>query len=421
MKGVFVVLSGVADEPCQALGQITPLQAAKTPNLDALSSGGRIDHCFSVKEGIIPQSSSAIVSLLGYDPNGVARGALEAKGMGIELTRGDLVMRANFATIEDLKSKNIMDRRAGRTLTEKEIGLLTKSINERVKLGFNFEFHPTMHHRGVLVFRGGFSDNISGVDPAYAGGFTVKDGRASKKLKLSNAMDDEDDSKLAADLVNKFVRESHRILDEHNLNLHRAKKGLYSANCLLLRDIGNEPVKLRKLRGKWMAFAASPLGKGVAESVKMDVWKTSYPKMKNMDVYSNLHSGLKKSIKNCVKMLKRRSKKYDYFFIHINETDVPGHDSKPLDKVRMIEELDKGLFGYLKKVVDKQGAKLIVTSDHVTSSRLKSHSSGAVPVLHYDSLNKIEEEETRRFTEEEGLKGKKFKGRDLLEQTLFSK
>ena len=153
MKGVFIILAGIADEPCRALGQATPLQAAKTPNIDALAKKSRIDYCYSVKEGVAPESSSALISLLGYNPNFVSRGVLEAQGAGIKLTKGDLALRVNFATIDDLEDGNILDSRAGRTLTTKESSILAKAINENVKLPFKFEFYPTTQHKGLVIFR----------------------------------------------------------------------------------------------------------------------------------------------------------------------------------------------------------------------------------------------------------------------------
>jgi len=417
MKGVFVILDGVADEACQSLGQITPLQAAKTPNLDKLASMGNVDHCYPLKEGVTPQSSSAIISMLGYDPRLAPRGALEARGMGIKLTRGDLAMRTNFATVEDLQSKNIIDRRAGRTLTNKEAKVLARAVNSDVKLPFKFEFSPSWQHRGVLVLRGGFSDNITNADPHY--GNSVVLSKPGKKVKFSQPLDDEDDSKLAADLVNKFVRQSHEVLDKHPLNAHRVRKGLYSANMILCRDMGNAPVNMKKLRGKWMAMTCNPLQKGIAEAVKMDTYEFAYPGLKVSDVYSTLHAGLKKGMKNAMKMLKKNEKKYDYFFIHFNELDVPGHDGKPGEKVKMIEMIDRGFFGFLEKFVTKRNVKLVVSADHTTSSNLRTYTAAPVPMLYFNG-SKTEGEE-KRFTEEQGLKGNKILGKDLLGKTLFSK
>jgi len=409
-----VILDGVADEPCEVLGGKTPLEYAKTPNLNFLAKKSKIDYCYTVKEGVAPESSSAIVSLFGQDPRFAPRGVLEAIGAGIKLKNGDLALRANFATVDNLKNRNVIDRRAGRTLSTKEAQILAKAINEQVKLPFKFEFYPTVHHRGVLIFRGNFSDNITNVDKGYGLG-KVNESVGSIKLVDSEPMDDSEEAKLSADLVNAFIRHSHEVLENHQINLERKRKGLYPANVILCRDAGSEILKFKKLRGKWMALADMPLEKGIGRLLGMDIYSFSYPKLRGIDVYDCLYVGLKKAIKKSIKMLKRNRDKYDYFYIHFKETDTPGHDNKPFDKVKMIEILDERFFGFLNKFLGNKRA--VVTADHTTACRKKAHTDGAVPVIIYPS----EREEEKRFSEEQGLKGKKIVGRKILDSTLFSK
>jgi 2,3-bisphosphoglycerate-independent phosphoglycerate mutase len=407
MKGILLVLDGIADLPHQSLSQITPLQAAKTPNLDEIAKKSKLDYCHPVKRDFVPESNDAILALLGYDYLDTNRGPLETLGLGIKLTKGDLAFRCNFGTIDDLENKHVLDRRAGRTLTTREARILSKEINEKVKLPFKFKFYPSIQHRGVLVIRGGFSDNITPVER------NLKTG----KLNFSTPMDDADETNLSSNLVNQFVRHSHEVLNKHPINKERAKKGLFSANVILCRGAGSSPVKLKKLKGKWMALDYMPLEIGIAKAAGMDSYKFSYPLLKSIDVYSTLYKGLYKSIKNAIKMLKQHKKKYDYFYIHIKETDLPGHDNKPHDKVKMIEIIDKYLFSFLKKFV-RNKTRLIITADHSTPSKLKMHSSDPVPVLTYPHPS---EGKDQRFTEQDGLKGRKIISKKLLAEKLFSK
>jgi 2,3-bisphosphoglycerate-independent phosphoglycerate mutase len=415
MKGVFVILDGVADEPCSAIGGKTPLEAAKTPNLDKIARKSRIDYCYTVKEGVAPESSAAVVSLLGYDPNFAPRGPIEARGMGIKLKNGDLALRCNFATIDNMQDLNVLDRRAGRTLTTEEARILAKAVNEKIKLPFKFQFYPGVQHRGVLVIKGGFSDNISNVDPAYGAGGSAVQGLYIFKLTFAKSNDDEEDSKLSAELVNSFVRQSFEVLDKHPINIARAKKGLYSANIILCRDAGNTPTKFKKLAGKWMALGYMPLEIGASGAAGMKVYSFKYPKMRGIDVYGNLYDGLEEAIKYAKKMLWWNRRKIDYFYIHFKETDVPGHDNKPLEKVKMIEILDKEFFSYLKDFIGE--TKLIVTADHTTACKKKMHTADPVPVLIYPQ----EKESEKRFIESEGLKGRRISGRNLLKNNLFGK
>lgn len=413
MKGVFVIIDGVADEPSDSLGGKTPLEAANTPNLDSIAKKSRIWHCYPVKEGVAPESSSAIISLLGYDPSLAPRGPLEAQGWGVKIRKGDLVLRTNFATLDNMEDRDIIDSRAGRTLTTKEARKLADAINKKVKLKYKFEFVPTIQHRGVLVFKGGFSDNISNTDPRY--GIGIVSNSSEEKMQFSRPLDDEDDSKLSADLLNKFIRDSFAVLDKHPINLDRAKKGMHAANILLCRDAGNEPVILKKIKGKWLALGYMPLEIGIAKACGMDVYKFNYPELKKGDVYSLLYVGLDKAIGNAVNMLKKNKDRYDYFYIHLKETDVPGHDGKAEEKVKMIELVDKKFFSFLKRFLKDE--KLVVTADHTTSCRKRAHTAEPVPVLFFNP--KMDGEEEKRFIEKEGLKGKKLLGNDILKETLF--
>jgi len=414
MKGVFVILDGVADLPCLELNNKTPLEAAKTPNLDRIAKSSKIDYCYPIRPNLAPQSHNAVISLLGYDPNLIPRGPLEAQGAGIKINQGDLILRTNFATIDNLKDGNILDRRAGRTLTTKEARILAKAINKELKLPFKFQFYPTIQHRGILIFKGGFSDNISNADPYYGKSMAIK--KAKDKIKFSKPLDDEDDSKLSADLVNNFIRHSHEILDSHPINLARAKKGLFVANFLTCRGAGNSPIEFKKIKGEWIALGYMPLEIGIARACGMDIYKFKYPKLKGSDVYQNLYSGLKQAIRNSIKMLKKYRKKYDYFYIHLKETDIPGHDNLPKEKVKMIELIDERFFSFLGKIIGNN--KLIVTADHTTSCNLKSHTADPVPVLTYPNHSK-HSQKNQRFTEKDARQGRKILGQNLLKEKLF--
>ena len=417
VKGIFVILDGVADEPCWALGEKTPLEFAKTPNLDYFASLGEVDYCYPIAEGVAPQSSSGIVSLFGGDFRDASRGILEALGAGVSFKDGDLVLRCNFSTVDNLQNRKLIDRRAGRTLTTREARELANAVNEKVKLPFPFELIPTIGHRAVLVFHGNFSANISNVDPAYDSGLSVAD--ASEKVPFSEAYDDSSSAKLAANLVNTFVQKSHVVLANHALNVAREKKGLFSANFLLCRDAGNKIINLKKLPGSWLGFGYMPLEIGVAKSFGMEVYSFEYPEIKSIDSYEHLMSGLKIAVRKAVEMLKSNFSRYDYFYIHFKETDIPGHDNKPREKVKMIEFIDREFFGFLRNFFSGKSARFLVTADHTTSCRRKSHTANPVPVLFCDFDKAVNS--GKRFIERDGLKGKRFAGKELLGKTLFGK
>ncbi len=133
-KVLYVVLDGLGDDPCPELGDMTPLQAAKTPNLDSLAQRGRSGLVTTVGEGIAPESDIAVFAILGYDPHTqhAGRGPLEALGTGLEMRAGDLSWRANFATVDE--NETIVDRRAGRDLSTDEAKSLADAVNAAVSL-----------------------------------------------------------------------------------------------------------------------------------------------------------------------------------------------------------------------------------------------------------------------------------------------
>ena len=413
MKGILVIIDGMGDLSCKQLGGKTPLEAAEMPNLDFLATRSELGYMYPVKPGFTPESDEAIVSIFGNDLISSTRGQLEARGAGLNLTRGDLALRTNFATIDSFKKGNIIDRRAGRTLTTAEAEILSKAIN-KIELPCKFVFEPTIQHRGVLVFRGGFSDNISGNDFTYIQGKF----RDVNKLGFSRSLDDDENSQYTANVLNEFLEKSYGVLDKHPVNEERRKKGLLPANCLLVRGPGIEPPKLR-LYKKWVSPSYIPLEVGFSQVSGMSVFSFEYPKLKSYDAYENLWDGLKKACKFNVKVLKKTYKKFDYAYVHIKETDLPGHDNKPVEKKMMLEYIDKTLFNFLRKFAPKNKIKVVVTADHSTPCKFKAHSSDPVPVLFYN--NSIPRE--KKFCEKEARKGvlKSMKGEELLSKVGFCK
>ena len=416
MRGVLIILDGIGDLPNKILGDKTPLESASTPNLDFLSARGELGIMFPVKPGFVPESDEAIVSIFGNDLISSTRGQLEARGTDLKLTRGDLALRVNFATIDNYRDGNLVDRRAGRTLTTKEAKELARTLNNKISLPFKFVFEPTIQHRAVLVFRGGFSDMITGNDSTYEMGQT----RNMYKRGICKPKDDDENSQYTANIVNEFVEKAYGILDKHPVNEERRRKGLMPANFILIRGAGIEQPKL-KIYKKWMSVVYMPLEIGFSKVSGMETFSFDYPDLESMDVYKNLYDGLKKACDYSIKYLKNNYKKFDYAYIHIKETDIPGHDNKPLEKKEMIEYIDSTLFDFLRKFAPSNEISVVVTADHSTPCRLKNHSADPVPVLFYNPKNSIPKE--KRFSEKEARTGNlgRMNGNELLKKVGFVK
>lgn len=411
-KFIFVVLDGAADKSSKELQGKTPFQIAFKPNLDWFAEKGKCGVHYPIRKGIAPESDSAVMALLGYDPEEyfTGRGPLEAMGAGIPLKRGDLALRANFTTV---KKGKLIDRRVGRTLTTAEAEILTQVINKKVKLGFPFIFKHTIEHRGVLVVKGGFSSNITNVDPAYKrhGRYAIAV-KEFGKINLSKPMDDEEVTKLSANIVNNFTEQTHKLLSKHPLNLSRIRNGLLPANIIVTRNAGTELPTLPKRHEKWVAPLSMPLEIALTKLVGMNVKKFKYPDMISANPYKNIYFALKNYLQFTKKVMAKEWNNCDCFYIHIKETDIPGHDGQPLHKKKMIELIDEVLFRFLRK----KNIDLCVTSDHTTASSAKMHTADPVPFLIYGKGT-----DSVKIYDEQSCKKGKFKtilAKDLLRLAL---
>lgn len=412
MKKILVILDGASGLPENCFGGRTVLDVAETPNLDFFAKKGKMGYMYPINEKHVPGSGEALASIFGNDPLFFQRGVVEALGLGINLKRGDFAVRTNFGTIDNLTNKKIIDRRAGRTLTTKEAKVLSEALNNNIKLACKFEFYPGVQHRGVLVLRGGFSDNISNIDPEYSKS-------SSLKFEFSKPFDDEEEiAKYTSNVLNDFITQAFEVLNNHPINLERKRKGLLPANIFFTRGGGIEIPKLKKYKS-WMSINSYPLEIGIAKISGMNNFAFSYPKLKKIDVYDNLYKSLNKSIKFANKIIKKQHKNYLGCYIQFKETDIPGHDNKPYEKKNMLEMIDKRFFGFLRKFIRGKDIKVVVTCDHSTPCKLKRHSADPVPVLVFGDGG----DETGKFCEREARKGSlgKFYGKDFIEKTGLDK
>ena len=393
MKTIFVIIDGLADRPHKKLGGKTPLEKAKTPNLDYFASNGKLGSVWTVKEGFVPGTSEGVISLLGKDWKKYPRGWLEALGAGLDLERGDLALRANFATIDNLDNKKIKDRRAGRDLSTKEAQELAEPLNVDINLPVEFQFEPTLQHRGVLVFRGGFSDNITPTDPEYID-------NKEEEMEFSIPEDDDSVTEYSADILNRFTRQAHDILNEHPINVGRMEEGKLPANIILSREPGIEVEFVDDFKD-WICSTDVPVIKGIAKSLGMNLIEYEAGEFeKKEDPYEDLKENLEKSIAKNLEMIENNMDEYEHFLVYLKETDTPGHDNRPDKKKEMVELIDKKFFSKLRKIVDKK-FKILVSCDHATPCELEGHSSDKVPVLLCDWTGNKE----RKFSEKEASKG----------------
>jgi 2,3-bisphosphoglycerate-independent phosphoglycerate mutase len=382
---VYVILDGLGDDPLDPLGGKTPLEAARTPNLDRLAATGRNGYVTTVGEGIAPESDIAVFAILGYDPHDhhTGRGPLEAIGSGLEVNDGDLAYRVNFATVErDGDGWAIVDRRVGRDLSSDEAHALADEINDNVRIErAGFDFRATIGHRGVLVLRseeGPLSAEVENSDPAYAraGALGVaKETFENRVLQVEplEGYGSDDAAQRAARLTNDWLAATYEALSKSEVNSKRESRGKLPGNFILTRDAGDHVPELPSFKERFGpemgCFVEMPVELGIAMLMDMGVVEapTGIPPVEQYQQWAALAL---EAIEG-----------YDGLYIHIKGPDVPAHDGDHEAKVQSIEDIDSSFFAPLMDGLDTKRTIVAVTADHSTSCKRKAHTDGPVPLV----------------------------------------
>ncbi len=359
-KIVMLVADGLGGLPMQLDGK-TELETAATPHLDRLASRGTSGSSVPVLPGITPGSGPGHLGLFGYDPLEfkIGRGALEATGIGFELGPDDVAARGNFCTLD--AAGNIADRRAGRIPSEESFKVVERL--QAVKIpGVETFVKPVKEHRFVVVFRGsGLDGRVADTDPQAVG------------VPPLDPQPVDPAAKKTAEVAKEFVRQARLILADEP-----------KANGMVLRGFAAKPAlpSYEELYGlRAAAIAVYPMYKGLAQLVGMKL------------------VGKAQSLDEQIDELAKCWNDYDFFFLHFKYTDSTGEDGAFDQKVKRIEELDRAL----PRIEALKPDVLIVTGDHSTPSRLKSHSWHPVPTLL--AADTCRPDGLTRFSERDCLRG----------------
>jgi len=365
-KALLLIIDGLGDLPTPK----TPLQAAKKPNMDRLAKNGITGMLSTIKRFLVPGSDVSHLNILGYDPVVfyAGRGPLEALGLGMKLSHGDVAFRANFATV---KGNKITDRRAGRVDT-KTASALAPSLSMKID-DVEVSFKNSVEHRGALVLRGnGLSGRVSDTDPHSPG-----------DIAECVPTDESPEAKKTADIVNKFTKLAIERLSAAPENRKLAAGGGKQANAVLLRGAGTfcpAPSFYERYGMNAACIAGGALYRGVARFMGMDI-------LMAQGASGDRNTDLKAKAEAAAKALKT----YDFVFMHVKACDSAGHDGNFKLKTEMIEKIDKII-----PILEKTGASIIITGDHSTPCSLKAHSGHEIPMLVYggervDGVKKFDE------------------------------
>jgi 2,3-bisphosphoglycerate-independent phosphoglycerate mutase len=340
-KIIFLVLDGLGDIPDPQHSFMTPLEAAIKPNIDLLAiERGVLGRTIPVGIGITPGSGPGHLGLFGYDPKEyeIGRGILEVLGLNMEIRTGDVAGRGNFCTV---RNGVVTDRRAGRIETALGEQLCAR-LSDAVPLvdGVKVTVKPGVSHRFGIVFSGeDLSDELEDADPH-------KDNKPVVPVVAKGP-----GAERTAAVMNAFTTRVAEVLRDQPV-----------ANGVLLRGFSKRPdipVFSDRYHMEALAITTYPMYRGLAKLLGMKVEKEprDYGEMVNI--------------------LREHYDKYQFFFMHVKETDVAGEDGNFAEKVKTIEMVDK-------IVADIHALKpevLVITGDHSTPCALKGHSWHPVPLL----------------------------------------
>lgn len=342
-KIVMLVMDGLGGLPLEPGGR-TELETACTPNLDALAAQSALGLTVPLGPGITVESGPGHLALFGYDPlqYRIGRGVLEAVGLGLDLEPADIAIRGNYCTVD--AQGVVTDRRARRIPTDISRGL-SKRLTTRIE-DVEIFVETVREHRLAIVLRGaGLSPDVSDTDP-------LKDGRRPLPVRALAP-----EAEKTARVLNRFVERSRQIL--------QSPEQTSAANMLLVRGIDRYPhfPQFPEVFGlSAAAIAVYPTYRGIARLVGMSVlpvedgtWEAEFA------------------------ALEKHWHDFDFFYLHIKETDLAGEDGDFDRKVGILEKVD----ALLPRLTALGPDVVVVCGDHSTPAALRGHSWHPVPVLVY--------------------------------------
>ena len=365
-KGVMLILDGLGDHAIEAFDAATPLEAAATPNMDRMlrdGQGGLVDPLFP---GVPVGTHSGTAVLLGITPSeaaALARGPVEAAGIGLESRTGDVLFRCNFATLQKgAGGYLILDRRAGRISEEaSELAATLSSVD--VGYGISATLKPATQHRAVLQLTGSrLSAAVSDTDPGHlTPGLTLAECRP---------LDNGEDAKRVARAVNALTDIVFERLDDHPVNRSRRRRGLPAANGIICRSPGvrQTPTSLINhlgLKAAVIAGESTVLGLGRLLGYRT-ISDPRFTALQDTDLAAKVDATVS------------ALSEHDIVFLHVKGPDICSHDHDPAAKKELLEAVDRALSPLLGEDI-----VIAVTGDHSTDSNTGRHIGDPVPSLLY--------------------------------------
>lgn len=371
MKYIVVLGDGMADEPQEALGGKTPLEAAKTPAMDALAAQAEIGLLQTIPKGMSPGSDTANLAVLGYDPRRfyTGRSPLEALSIGVPMKDTDVAMRCNLVTLSEeedsYEKKRIIDHSSDEISTE-DAAILLDALRREFE-NETYQFYTGTSYRHCVIWANG---SVAELEPPH-----------DHLTEVIGAYLPEDAALRA------MMERSYEILSKHPLNLARKEKGLNPANSCWFWGAGTKPVVTsfeEKYGKKGVMISAVDLLKGIAVGADMTNVVVS-------GANGGLHTNYEGKAQAAVDALQKDGA--DFVYVHLEGPDEMGHQGSLERKIQAIEYLDSRVLRIIKEQMDASGEpyRMLILPDHPTPLRIRTHTGDPVPYLLWDSTRKLGE------------------------------
>ncbi len=368
MKYVVILADGMAGEPLLELGGKTTMEYAKTPFMDDLAGKGVMGLAKTVPQGMKPGSDVANLSVLGYAPDKFysGRSPLEALSVGVKMEDTDVIFRCNIVTLseeEPYGEKTIIDHSAGEISTE-DADVLMDAVREAFD-SEQIRFYTGTSYRHITVWKYGKVLDMEAPHDHLGG-------------KAGNYLPEHP-------LFRDMMIKSFDILNNHPINLRRAKEGKNKANSLWFWGAGIKP-QLQNFQDKTgltgAMISAVDLLKGIAVGAGMKV-------MEVPGANGSLHTDYEGKAQAALDALLEEN--LDFVYVHVEAPDEMGHQGNLHHKIQAIENIDQSIVAAIKKGLDESGEdyRMLILPDHPTPIVLRTHTADPVPYVLYDSRRQM--------------------------------
>jgi len=364
-KYIVLIGDGMADYPVAELGGKTPLQAARTPNLDRLARQGVLGRVNTIPPGFAPGSDVANLTVFGYDPAVyyTGRAPLEAVAMGVKLGPADVAFRCNLVTLSREDGDIYMDDFSAGHISTEEAGRIVRDLGKELG-NEEFNFFPGVGYRHLLVWRNGEACLRLKTTPPH----DITGRNISPHVPEGDG--DED--------ILWLMNRAQKILPSHPVNRERTRAGKKPANAIWLWGQGKAPALepvTRRFGIRGAVISAVDLIKGIGFYAGLEILSvpgaTGY-----LDTnYAGKAQGALKALEDG-----------DLVYVHVEAPDEASHNGKLADKIRAIEDFDEKIVGPILAGAEKfEEFRLLILPDHFTPLAIKTHSPEPVPFVLFSS------------------------------------